>query len=141
MQNPDFPEHHPILLSNYFAQTEALMKGKSEAEVKAELKGKMPDAEIEELAPHKVFPGNKPTNSIMFDQLTPRSLGAMIAMYEHKIFVQGIIWDINSYDQWGVQLGKELANKILPELNGSSTVSSHDSSTNGLMNHFKKRRL
>merc|ERR1711988_1559353 len=112
-----------------------------EEEVLAEFKAKggMSDAEMSELAPHKVFPGNKPTNSIMFDRLTPRTLGSLIAMYEHKIFVQGIIWDINSYDQWGVQLGKELANKILPELTSEAPVDSHDASTNGLMNHYKKR--
>merc|ERR1711988_1913759 len=111
-----------------------------EAEVRAELqKSGMKDDEVASLAPHKVFPGNKPTNSIMFDRLTPRTLGSLIAMYEHKIFVQGIIWDINSYDQWGVQLGKELTNKILLELTSEAPVDSHDASTNGLMNHYKKR--
>merc|ERR1719197_1580164 len=131
-QNP-IGEHHPILLSNFCAQTEALMKGKTEEEAKAE---GVPD----ELLPHKVFPGNKPTNSIMFDKLTPKCLGSLIAMYEHKIFVQGIIWDINSFDQYGVELGKQLAKKILPELDPKAgEVTAHDSSTNGLMNHFKKR--
>ncbi|EOD38264.1 glucose-6-phosphate isomerase [Emiliania huxleyi CCMP1516] len=139
MQNPDFPEHHPILLSNFFAQTEALMKGKTKPEVEAELEGKMDADEIKKLAPHKVFEGNKPSNSILFDKLTPRTLGSLIAMYEHKIFVQGVIWNINSFDQWGVQLGKELANKILPELKSDEQVTSHDCSTNGLMNHFKAR--
>jgi len=117
------------------------MKGKSRAEVEAELRaGGMGAAEVAELAPHKVFAGNKPTNSIMFDRLTPRTLGSLIAMYEHKIFVQGIIWDVNSFDQWGVQLGKELASKIYPELNPSAgEVRSHDSSTNGLMNHYRKK--
>ncbi|EOD11446.1 hypothetical protein EMIHUDRAFT_446110 [Emiliania huxleyi CCMP1516] len=138
-QNPDFPEHHPILLSNFFAQTEALMKGKTKPEVEAELEGKMDADEIKKLAPHKVFEGNKPSNSILFDKLTPRTLGSLIAMYEHKIFVQGVIWNINSFDQWGVQLGKELANKILPELKSDEPVTSHDCSTNGLMNHFKAR--
>jgi glucose-6-phosphate isomerase len=132
-------EHHTLLMSNFFAQTEALMKGKTEAEVKEELvKSGMAADEVEALAPHKVFPGNKPTNSIMFDKLTPKCLGSLIAMYEHKIFVQGIVWDINSFDQWGVQLGKELANKILPELKQDAPVATHDSSTNGLMNHFKQ---
>lgn len=126
--------HHPILLSNFFAQTEALMKGKTEAQCVAE--GVPP-----ELLPHKIFPGNKPTNSIMFDKLTPKCLGSLVAMYEHKIFVQGIVWDINSFDQWGVQLGKELANKIMPELSDAAgEISSHDSSTNALINHYKKRR-
>jgi glucose-6-phosphate isomerase len=132
---------HDILLSNFFAQTEALLNGKSKEEVIAELKkeGKS-DAEIEKLAPHKVFDGNKPTNSILFKQLTPRTLGSLIAMYEHKIFVQGVIWNIFSFDQWGVELGKQLANKILPELEDDKPVNAHDSSTNGLINAFKKMR-
>ena len=131
-QNP-IGDHHPILLSNFFAQTEALMMGKTEAECVAE-------GVPAELLPHKVFPGNKPTNSIMFDKLTPRCLGSLIALYEHKIFVQGIIWDINSFDQYGVELGKQLAKKILPELSPEAgSVTAHDSSTNGLMNHFKAR--
>jgi len=132
-QNP-IGEHHPILLSNFFAQTEALMAGKDEAACKAE-------GVPAELLAHKIFPGNKPTNSLMFDRLTPRTLGKLIAMYEHKIFAQGIIWDINSFDQWGVELGKQLAKKILPELADSAgEISSHDSSTNGLINHWKKRK-
>ena len=132
-QNP-IGEHHPILLSNFFAQTEALMKGKSEAQCVAE-------GVPAELLAHKVFPGNKPTNSIMFDKLTPKCLGSLVAMYEHKIFMQGIVWDINSFDQWGVQLGKELPNKIMPELSDAAgEVSSHDSSTNALINHYKKVR-
>ena len=115
-------DHHPILLSNFFAQTEALMQGKSAAEVEAELrKGGLDGAELASLLPHKVFPGNKPTNSIMFDKLDPRTLGALIAMYEHKIFVQGIIWDINSYDQWGVELGKVLASKVRTTMNEKRT--------------------
>ena len=110
------------------------MKGKTEEEAKAE---GVPD----ELLPHKVFPGNKPTNSIMFDKLTPRTLGALIAMYEHKIFVQGIVWNINSFDQWGVELGKQLAKQILPELApGAPEATAHDCSTNGLINHYKARR-
>jgi len=139
-QNP-IGEHHPILLSNFFAQTEALMKGKNEAEAEAELKkGGLEGAELAALLPHKVFPGNKPTNSIMFDKLTPATLGALVAMYEHKIFVQGIVWGINSFDQWGVELGKQLAKKILPELVSADAVTSHDSSTNGLINHYKTRK-
>jgi glucose-6-phosphate isomerase len=136
-QNP-IGEHHPILLSNFFAQTEALMKGKTEGEAKAELEaaGLSGDA-LKRLLPHKVFPGNRPTNSILFQKLTPRVLGSLIAMYEHKIFVQGIVWNINSFDQWGVELGKQLAKKILPELSGSQKVSAHDSSTNGLINYYK----
>merc|ERR1719440_902961 len=137
-QNP-VGEHHPILLSNFFAQTEALMAGKAEAVVEAELKkAGLDDAGVAALLPHKVFPGNKPTNSIMFDLLDPRTLGALVAMYEHKIFVQGIIWDINSFDQWGVELGKQLAKVILPELApGAPEATAHDCSTNGLINHYK----
>jgi len=134
-------DHHQKLLSNFFAQTEALMKGKTEEEVVEELKaaGKS-DAEIEELKPFKVFQGNKPTNSILFEKLTPKTLGSLVAMYEHKIFVQGAIWNIYSFDQWGVELGKQLANKILPELKGDEEVKSHDSSTNGLINAYKAMR-
>ncbi|KAF6077614.1 glucose-6-phosphate isomerase [Phyllostomus discolor] len=133
--------HHKILLANFLAQTEALMKGKSTEEARKELQaaGKSPE-DLEKLLPHKVFQGNRPTNSIVFTKLTPFILGALIAMYEHKIFVQGIIWDINSFDQWGVELGKQLAKKIEPELDGSSTVTSHDSSTNGLINFIKHER-
>ncbi len=134
-------DHHNILLSNFFAQTEALLHGKTKEEVIAELKkeGKS-DAEIHKLTPHKVFEGNRPTNSILFKQLTPRILGSLIAMYEHKIFVQGVIWNIFSFDQWGVELGKLLAKKILPELEDDEPVTSHDSSTNGLINAFKLMR-
>ena len=131
-------EHHKILLSNFFAQTEALLNGKTGKEVFNELKGTgKKDGEIQKLMPHKVFEGNRPTNSILFKKLTPGVLGSLIAMYEHKIFVQGIIWNIFSFDQWGVELGKELAKKILPELESSKPVTSHDSSTNGLINTFK----
>ena len=131
-------EHHATLLSNYFAQAEALMKGKTAAEARAELESSgMDAAAIEVLLPHKVFAGNKPTNSIMFDLLTPRTLGRLVALYEHKIFVQGIIWNLNSYDQWGVELGKQLAAHIQPELRGAHTVASHDASTNGLINYYK----
>jgi glucose-6-phosphate isomerase len=134
-------EHHNILLSNFFAQTEALMKGKSKDQVVDELRssGKNDD-EIEMLAPFKVFKGNQPTNSILVKQITPETLGSLIAMYEHKIFVQGVIWNIFSFDQWGVELGKQLAQKILPELEGDQQVTTHDSSTNGLINMYKKIR-
>jgi glucose-6-phosphate isomerase len=116
-------EHHDVLLANFFAQTEALMNG-------------LPDAP----EPHRRFEGNRPTTSILFDELTPFALGRLVAMYEHKIFVQGIIWNINSFDQWGVELGKQLAKKIEPELRQPGTVSSHDASTNGLINHYKGRK-
>ena len=131
-------ECHNILLSNFFAQTEALMNGKTKEEVVAELKksGKTDD-EIEKLTPFKMFDGNRPTNSILIKEITPRSLGSLIAMYEHKIFVQGIIWNIYSFDQWGVELGKQLAGKILPELKDNNQVHTHDSSTNGLINQYK----
>jgi glucose-6-phosphate isomerase len=134
-------EHHKMLLSNFFAQTEALMNGKTEEVVIDELKkaGKS-EEEITEIAPFKVFEGNRPTNSILVKKITPRALGSLIAMYEHKIFVQGIIWNIYSFDQWGVELGKQLAGKILPELKGDEPVSSHDSSTNGLINQYKAWR-
>jgi glucose-6-phosphate isomerase len=134
-------EHHNILLSNFFAQTEALLNGKIREDVIEELKndGKSDD-EIEKLYPHKVFEGNRPTNSILFRKLTPKVLGSLIAMYEHKIFVQGVVWNIFSFDQWGVELGKQLAKKILPELEDDKPVDSHDSSTNGLINAFKEMR-
>lgn len=134
-------DHHTKLLSNFFAQTEALMTGKSEAEVKSEFEaaGKSKE-EIKKLTPFKVFQGNRPTNSFLVKQITPASLGSLIALYEHKIFVQGVIWNIFSFDQWGVELGKQLANKILPELESTKAVSSHDSSTNGLINAFKELR-
>jgi len=137
--NPAATGHHNILMSNFFAQTEALMMGKNAQEVTADLtkEGKTP-AEIADLLQHKQFQGNKPTNSIMFKKLTPRTLGSIIAMYEHKIFTQGVVWNINSFDQWGVELGKALAKAILPELDGTNEVTTHDCSTNGLINHFKK---
>jgi glucose-6-phosphate isomerase len=134
-------EHHKILLSNFFAQTEALMRGKTEEEVRRELEAAgMSGEALERLVPHKVFPGNRPTNSILVQKITPRTLGSLIAMYEHKIFTQGIIWNINSFDQWGVELGKQLAKAILPELEGNQEVTGHDSSTNGLINHYKRHR-
>jgi glucose-6-phosphate isomerase len=134
-------EHHNILLSNFLAQTEALMNGKTRAEVEAELRqdGKNDD-EIQKIAPYKVFDGNKPTNSILFQKLTPKTLGSLIAMYEHKIFIQGIIWNIFSFDQWGVELGKQLAQKIQPELSDDQPVDTHDGSTNGLINAYKGMR-
>jgi glucose-6-phosphate isomerase len=131
--------HHEILLSNFFAQTEALMKGKTPDEVEAELKAEgKTEMQIKQLKPHKVFQGNKPTNSIIYTKLTPGTLGSIIAMYEHKVFVQGILWDVNSFDQWGVELGKQLAKKILPQLQDNSEITSHDSSTNGLINYYKR---
>ncbi len=134
-------DHHTLLLSNFFAQTEALMLGKTPAEAEAELKaaGKPPE-EIAALLPFKVFPGNRPSNSILLKKITPRCLGSLVALYEHKIFVQGIIWNIFSFDQWGVELGKQLANKILPELRDDAPVSGHDASTNGLINAWKAMR-
>ena len=136
-QNP-IGDHHQKLLSNFFAQTEALMKGKDGEEIVAELSaaGKS-EEEIAELLPFKLFEGNQPTNSILIKKLTPFNLGALIAIYEHKIFVQGVIWNIYSFDQWGVELGKQLANKILPELTSSDDVKTHDPSTNGLINAYK----
>lgn len=134
-------QHHPILLSNFFAQTEALMNGKSEDEVSAELHAQgLSDEAIARLCPFKVFEGNRPTNSILLKKITPYSLGQLIALYEHKIFVQGIIWNIFSFDQWGVELGKQLAQKIQPELKDQEEVHSHDSSTNGLINQYKAWR-
>ena len=132
--------HHDILLANFFAQTEALMKGKTEAEARTELtqEGLKGEA-LEKLIPHKVFPGNRPTNSILVQRFDPKTLGSLIALYEHKIFVQGAIWNINSYDQMGVELGKELAKKIEPELSSPGAISTHDSSTNQLINEYKKR--
>ena len=134
-------DHHQKLLSNFFAQTEALMKGKSLSQVREEMNnaGKS-EEEINHIAPHRVFEGNRPTNSILVKQITPYSLGMLLAMYEHKIFVQGVIWNIFSFDQWGVELGKVLANGILPELKDQSEVASHDGSTNGLINVYKKMR-
>ncbi len=130
--------HHTLLLSNFFAQTQALMTGKTEGEVVAEFEkmGKKTE-EYQKLVPFKVFEGNRPTNSILFKQLTPRTLGSLIALYEHKIFVQGIIWNVFSFDQWGVELGKQLANNILPQLQNNEPTSQFDSSTNGLINAWK----
>lgn len=131
-------DHHQKLLSNFFAQTEALAFGKTKAQVEAEfLAAGKTLAEVEQLVPFKVFNGNKPTNSILVKKITPRTLGQLIALYEHKIFTQGVIWNIFTFDQWGVELGKQLANAILPELADDSEVVSHDSSTNGLINAYK----
>ena len=137
-QNP-LGAHQEILLSNFFAQPEALMKGKTSAEVRAELEveGMSPER-IEQLLPHKVFPGNRPSSSFLYKKLTPQTLGSLIAFYEHKIFTQGAIWDINPFDQWGVELGKQLAKKILPELQQNAPVTCHDSSTNSLINYFRE---
>jgi glucose-6-phosphate isomerase len=134
-------EHHRILLSNFFAQTEALMNGKSAEQAAAELRkeGKS-EEDTQRLLPHKVFDGNRPTNSILFRSLTPRVLGSLLALYEHKIFVQGVIWNIFSFDQWGVELGKQLAGRILPELRDDAPVTGHDASTNGLINAYKEMR-
>jgi glucose-6-phosphate isomerase len=134
-------DHHQKLMSNFFAQTEALMNGKTEQEVALELeKAGLSNEEISKLLPYKVFAGNKPTNSFLIKKVTPFTLGQLIALYEHKIFVQGIIWNIFSFDQWGVELGKQLANKILPELKDDERISSHDSSTNSLINIFKEMK-
>jgi len=134
-------EHHAILLANCFAQTEALMLGKTAVEARAELEAQYNHAADNAtlirpttLLPHKIFPGNRPTNTLLFDQLDPHTLGMLIALYEHKVFVQGIVWNINSFDQWGVELGKQLAGKILPELRNTGVTSQHDASTNGLIN-------
>jgi glucose-6-phosphate isomerase len=134
-------KHHDILLANFFAQTEALMRGKTPEEVRAELvAAKTPSDRIEVLVPQKVFPGNRPTSSFLVQKITPRTLGALTAAYEHKIFVQGIVWNINSFDQWGVELGKQLASKILPELEAAGPVTTHDASTNGLIDRYKAKR-
>ncbi|WP_426104572.1 glucose-6-phosphate isomerase [Massilia sp. TSP1-1-2] len=126
--------HHAALLANCFAQSEAFMRGKTTAEVKQDLQGQgLTEAQITDLAPHKTFPGNRPSNTILMEYLTPYTLGALIALYEHKTFVQGVIWDVNSFDQWGVELGKVLAKKIEAELNGDAQPAQHDSSTNGLI--------
>jgi glucose-6-phosphate isomerase len=133
--------HHRALMSNVFAQTEALMKGKTEQEAYDELKAEgLDEAAINDLLPNKIFPGNRPTSTFLFNSLNPATLGSLIALYEHKIFVQGLIWNINSFDQWGVELGKQLASGILQELNDAGETNSHDSSTNGLINFYKIQR-
>ncbi|WP_394843975.1 glucose-6-phosphate isomerase [Pendulispora brunnea] len=138
-QNP-IGEHHKVLLANCFAQSEALMRGKTEEQARAELQARgMPEDKIAALAPHKTFPGNRPSNTILFEKLTPRTLGKLVAIYEHKIFTQGIVWNIYSFDQWGVELGKELAKKIEPELvpGKDEGPPKHDPSTSGLINHYR----
>jgi glucose-6-phosphate isomerase len=132
----EFQNHHAALLANCFAQSEAFMKGKTADEVRLDLQGQPAD-EIERLVPHKTFPGNRPSNTILMEYLTPATLGALIALYEHKTFVQGALWDVNSFDQWGVELGKVLAKKIEAELNGEAQPARHDSSTNGLIARAK----
>ncbi len=137
-QNP-LGKHHQVLLANYFAQTEALMRGKTADEARAELEAqKLSPERVKELVPHKTFPGDRPTTSVLFTKLTPRTLGMLIAMYEHKIFVQGVVWEIFSFDQWGVELGKQLAKKIEPELESKGLVTTHDASTNSLINRYKR---
>ncbi len=139
-QNPS-GDHHTILISNYLAQTEALMKGKTAEEARSELLAQsISGQDLETLAPAKTFEGNRPSNSFLFKRLTPETLGSLIALYEHKIFSQGVIWNINSFDQMGVELGKQLAKAILPELKGNEPITSHDASTNGLIDYFKEIR-
>jgi glucose-6-phosphate isomerase len=133
--------HHPLLLANFFAQTEALMWGKNKGEARTELESQgMTNETLEKLLPHKIFPGNNATTSILFKKLDPKTLGTLIALYEHKVFVQAVLWNINPFDQWGVELGKQLSNKILTEIEQGGSVSAHDSSTNGLMNYFLKNK-
>ncbi len=134
-------KHHDALMSNVFAQTEALMKGKTREEVLEDLSAKgLSKTEITMLLPHKVFPGNRPSNTFLFKTLNPKTLGSLIALYEHKIFVQGVIWNINSFDQWGVELGKSLASRILQEIDHNSPVTGHDCSTDGLINYYKSHQ-
>jgi glucose-6-phosphate isomerase len=134
-------EHHAMLLSNFFAQSEALACGMSEDEAAAAMRRQgLAEAEIRKLLPHRVFDGNRPSTSILLDELTPRALGALIALYEHKVFVQSVIWDVNAFDQWGVELGKALAGRILQELGAIAPLSTHNDSTKGLINHYKARR-
>ena len=135
----DLPGHHTVLLANCFAQSEAFMRGKTAEEVRAEMRAqKIDEKQIDALLPHRTFPGNRPSNTILMDRLTPSTLGALIALYEHKVFVQGVVWDINSFDQWGVELGKELAKNIEPELTGIAQPDTHDSSTNALIARAKR---
>jgi len=134
-------DHHAKLMANFFAQTEALMRGRTREEARAEMEAAgMSATSVEELAPHRTFPGNRPTNTILVDSLTPKTLGALIAMYEHRIFTQGVIWGVNSYDQWGVELGKQLAGVILKELEEGQVTADHDSSTSGLIDYFLRHR-
>jgi glucose-6-phosphate isomerase len=129
------------MLANCYAQSEALMRGKTEEEAREEMKAQgLADARIEELLPHRVFPGNRPSSTIVIDTLTPRALGSLIALYEHKVYVQSVIWGINAFDQWGVELGKKLADRILPELASAEAATDHDSSTSGLIAHARARQ-
>jgi glucose-6-phosphate isomerase len=131
------PPHHDKLVANVLAQSEALMLGKTEEEVIGELKAQGLDkAKIKELTPHKVFPGNRPSNTLFYEQLTPETLGSLVALYEHKVFTQGVIWNVNSYDQWGVELGKQLAKALLPKVEGKQSGEGHDSSTQGLLAYY-----
>jgi len=133
--------HHEMLLANFFAQTEALARGMTADEAAAVMREqRISESEIRRLLPHRVFTGNRPTTSILLDELSPGTLGALIALYEHKVFVQSVVWNINAFDQWGVELGKQLANRILPELADAKQVAGHDASTRGLIAHFKKIR-
>jgi glucose-6-phosphate isomerase len=132
------PPHHAKLVANCLAQSEALMLGKTEDEVLGELKGTgLTKSQIKALLPHKVFPGNRPSNTILYSQLDPVTLGKLVALYEHKVFVQGVIWNVNSFDQWGVELGKQLAKALLSKVEGVEGAEGHDSSTQGLLNHFQ----
>ncbi len=134
-------DHHAKLMANFFAQTEALMRGRTQDEAREEMQAAgMSPSSINELAPHRTFPGNRPTNTILVERLTPETLGALIALYEHRIFTQGVIWGINSYDQWGVELGKQLAGVILKELEDSKVSAEHDASTCGLIEYFLRHR-
>jgi glucose-6-phosphate isomerase len=137
----EMPPHHAKLVANVLAQSEALMLGKSKEEVVAELTAQgLSKEEIRALTPHKLFPGNRPSNTLMYSKLTPETLGSLIALYEHKVFVQGTVWGINSYDQWGVELGKQLAKALLPKVEGTASSKGHDSSTQGLLAHYHKLR-
>jgi glucose-6-phosphate isomerase len=135
------PPHHAKLVANVLAQSEALMLGKNRDEVVAELTAQgLSKEQIKALMPHKLFPGNRPSNTLMYSKLTPKVLGSLIALYEHKVFVQGTIWDVNSYDQWGVELGKQLAKALLPKVEGTASPKGHDSSTQGLLAEYHKLR-
>jgi glucose-6-phosphate isomerase len=130
----ELQEHHDIMIANFLAQTEALMRGRTREETQLE----MGTAQSGQFVSHKVFDGNHPSNAILLQKLTPHALGMLVALYEHKIFVQGVIWNLNSYDQWGVELGKQLASRILPELHADAPVGGHDASTNALINHYRR---
>jgi glucose-6-phosphate isomerase len=130
----ELQEHHDVLIANFLAQTEALMRGRTREETQRE----MGAAQAGQSVQHKVFDGNHPSNAILLRKLTPHALGMLIALYEHRIFVQGVIWNLNSYDQWGVELGKQLASRILPELHADAPVAGHDASTNALINYYRR---